>query len=264
VDHEPFLDVIVPAEAQAVQTAALAALRGRDAPAIAAALLERWPALTPRVRQDALGVLLARPDRALMLLEAIGAGSVQRADLSAGQAQALITHADARVSDLAHDVFERVSKDREQVVEAYRKALDLEGDVARGAAVFAEVCAACHRVNDVGVDVGPNLLGVRHHGREGLLIAILDPNRRVEPAYLFYEVETRGGDILLGAVSAESPSSVTLTQPFGQAHTVAREQIVRMRSLGTSMMPDGLETSVTHQQMADLLEYLVSGDGKAR
>jgi putative heme-binding domain-containing protein len=258
VSHEPFLSVVGPAEPQQVQTTAIAALRRRDAPAIAPALLARWGALTPRVRQDALGLLLARPDRALALLHAVRAGTVQRADLSAGQAQSLLSHADPRVSTLADEVLERAVADRVQVVHSYRPALGMHGDATRGRAVFAEACAACHRLDDVGVDIGPNLLGVQHHGREGLLIAILDPNRKVDPAYLFYEVETRAGDTLQGAITAESPGALTVTQAFGRTQVVPRDQILQMRSLGTSMMPEGLEATLTHGQMADLLEFLIT------
>jgi hypothetical protein len=37
---------------------------------------------------------------------------------------------------------------------------------------------------------------------------------------------------------------------------VTRNNIVAMKSLGQSMMPEGLESAITRQQMADLLEYI--------
>jgi hypothetical protein len=62
VDHGPFLAVLAPSEPQVVQAAALAALRLREHPDIAPALVSRWGTLTPRLRQDALGLLIARPN----------------------------------------------------------------------------------------------------------------------------------------------------------------------------------------------------------
>ena len=41
-----------------------------------------------------------------------------------------------------------VSANRQQVAQQYRKSLDLESSHQRGAAVFAKVCAKCHRVKN--------------------------------------------------------------------------------------------------------------------
>jgi putative membrane-bound dehydrogenase-like protein len=257
-DSTLYLTRVQPTEPQDLQLAALAALRARDGHEVASALVERWETLTPRVRQDVIALLVARPERARTLLDAVESGQIARSSLSAGQAQALLTHADADVASRAAHVLERVAADREQVVERYRPALALEGDATRGRAVFAEACAACHRLDDQGVDLGPNLLGTLRHGKEGLLIAILDPNRQVDPAYLMYEVETRDGDTIVGAITSESPSSLTITPAFGHARDIARHQVVRMRSAGTSLMPEGLESAISPPQMADLLEYLTA------
>lgn len=257
-DSALYLTHVQPAEPQDVQLAALAALRARDGHEVAPTLVERWETLTPRVRQDVIALLVARPDRARTLLDAVESGQIARNSLSAGQAQALLMHADATVASRAAHVLERVAADREQVVQRYRPALALEGDASRGRAVFAEACAACHRLDDQGVDIGPNLLGTIRHGKDGLLIAILDPNRQVDPAYLFYEIETRSGDTVLGAITAETSTSLSITQAFGESRDIARSQIVRMQNRGTSMMPEGLESAISPQQMADLLEYLTA------
>lgn len=258
VDHPPFLALLGPAHPNALQSAALAALRSRDDESIAAALVNRWGALTPRLRQDALAVLLGRSSRAMVLLNAIRSGQVAAADVTAGQAQSLLTHPDARVAASARALLSPETSSRQQVVDRYLPALQLTGDAQRGRTVFADVCASCHRLDDVGVDIGPNLLGVRNHGREGLLIDIFDPNRKVDPAYLHYEVETRGGDTLMGAIADESATSLTVVEAFGVRTIVQRHDITSMRAVGTSMMPEGLEASLSPQQVADLLEYLLS------
>ncbi len=258
VDHAPFLALLTPAHPAALQSAAMTALRTRDDPSIAATLVERWAALTPRLRQDALGVLLGRPARALALLDAIRDGRVAVSDLTAGQAQSLLAHADVDVVTAARELLSLETSSRQQVVDRYLPALGLTADVERGRAVFADTCAACHRLDDVGVDLGPNLLGVQNHGREGLLIDIFDPNRKVDPAFLFYEVETREHGSLMGAIADESATSLTVVQAFGVRTVVQRRDIVAMRGVGTSMMPEGLETSLSPQDVADLLEYVLS------
>jgi putative heme-binding domain-containing protein len=258
VDHVPFLAVVQPTEPQAVQAAALAALRQRDHPDVAPALVSRWGALTPRLRQDALGLLIARPDRALLLLEALRTKTVVPSDLTAGQAQTLLNHPDAAVARVAAGLLTLGTSTRQQVVDAYLPALERPADAARGRVVFANACASCHRLDDVGVDIGPNLLGVRNHGREGLLIDIFDPNRKVDPAYLFYEINLRGGDTLLGAIADETTETLTVAQAYGARTVVRRADIAGMRSVGQSMMPEGLESTMSQQEVADLLEYILT------
>ncbi len=258
VDHLPFLAVVYPAEPQAVQATALAALRQREHPDVATTLVSRWGALTPRLRQDALGLLIARPDRALLLLDALRAKTIVASDLTAGQAQSLLNHPDVEVARVAAGLLTLGTSTRQQVVDAYLPALKLEADTERGRVVFANACASCHRLEDVGVELGPNLLSVRNHGREGLLIDIFDPNRKVDPAYLFYEVELRTGDRLFGAIADETSDALTVTQAYGARTVVRRADIAGMRSVGQSMMPEGLESAMSQQELADLLEYILT------
>ena len=45
--------------------------------------------------------------------------------------------------------------DRHKLVETYRAALALKGDVGKGTAIFQKTCAACHQLGNVGNAVGP-------------------------------------------------------------------------------------------------------------
>ena len=49
---------------------------------------------------------------------------------------------------------------------------------------------------------------------------------------------------------------MTLRQPFGKETIILRPQIKRIQSQGLSLMPEGIETGLNPQDMADLLEYL--------
>lgn len=257
VGHQPFLAAIGPSEPAAVQRAALAALRARDHEAIAETLLARFESFTPQLRQESLAVLLARPERALRLLDAVENERVPRSDLSAGQVQALMTHGDAAVARRAAALLDLGASTRQQVVDGLAPALALPADAARGQAVFANVCASCHRLDGVGIELGPSLAGVRTHGRDGLLIDIFDPNRKVDPGYLYYEVERRDGTSAFGAIVEDTAGSLTIAQASGPRIVIPRADILHLRSTGRSMMPDGLESSMSPQQVADLLEYLL-------
>jgi len=164
----------------------------------------------------------------------------------------------ADLAGRAAELFGRGRVSRAAVIQAYTPALTLPVDVTRGRAVFADVCASCHRLDGVGVDLGPSLEGIRTHGPEGLLVDILDPNRKVDPGYLFHQVERRDGTSVLGAIVDDQAGSLTIAQAGGQRVVVPRTDVQRIRSVGRSLMPDGLESAMTHQDLADLIAYLLS------
>ncbi len=242
---------------QAVQLAAVRALGRFADPAVGRVLAARWPALTPRLREAALPVLLARTDRILELFRQMEAGVIRRADLASTQLDFLLNHRDADIRRRAIALL-TVSEpgDRARVLEAYRPALELAGDAPRGKVLFQERCASCHRLAGEGYLLGPDLVSVRGAGKEKMLVGILDPNREVLPQYLAFEIETRDDESLLGIIADETGTAVLLRQAYGRDTVVPRDTIASMRSLGISLMPEGLEEGLTPQDLADLLEFL--------
>src|SRR5947199_307367 len=78
-------------------------------------------------------------------------------------------------------IFERSSTStRREALDAYRPALASPGDPRAGSATFRRACAACHRLEGVGNEVGPDLAALSDVSPEALLVAILDPNRAYE------------------------------------------------------------------------------------
>lgn len=256
-DNTLFYDLLRPTETPQIQGEALAALSSRPSATLAAELTRRWTEFTAPVRQQALKLLIAQPARILVLLEAVRAQKIQRSDLSASQIQYLKNHPDRGVQEAAAAVFEATAGNRLKTIDAYQVALTLAPDFARGREVFRFNCVACHRLEGVGVELGTNLLGVKNRGKEGILIDILDPNRKVDPSYLFYEIITQKGEVVMGAVVGETPASITVKQPQGDQTVIPRSEVKSMNANAQSLMPEGLEAAITPQAMADLLEYVM-------
>ncbi|MDB5295667.1 MAG: hypothetical protein JWO31_1650, partial [Phycisphaerales bacterium] len=221
--RDPLAKLLGGREPQAVQLAAVAALGSfATEPAVADALTSAWPRLTPGVRAVALDVLLARPAWAATFLSAIEAGKLPPTDLDATRLARLRQSKDPAVRKLADAVAARAQlSPRADVVTAYRPVLDAKGDAVRGKALFAQNCATCHRLDDVGVEIGPNLAAMRSRGPEAILVNVLDPNREVNGQYAEYVVETKDGRSLAGLLSAETAAAVTLLKPGGGTETVA-------------------------------------------
>ena len=151
-----------------------------------------------------------------------------------------------------------VSRDRSQVVAAYRPAIELPGNRERGRDLFTKTCATCHQAEGHGTDVGPNLATVTNRSPEDLLVHILDPNREVAPNFVNYNVATEDGRVISGIIAEESAAALLLKRAEGASDVVPREQIEAVASTGLSLMPEGLEKGLTPQDFADLIAFVRS------
>jgi putative heme-binding domain-containing protein len=147
---------------------------------------------------------------------------------------------------------------RKDVVDAYQKSLTLKGDAKTGKELFKKNCAACHRLDGVGEQIGAELGAIKDRGADFILLNILDPNREVLPKFITYYVVTDSGRTLTGMITAETATSITIRRPDSTSETILRVNIEELRSTGMSFMPEGLEKSINHQEMADLIAYLMS------
>ena len=136
--------------------------------------------------------------------------------------------------------------------------LERGGNAARGRDVFRKTCVACHKAEGVGHDLGPNLATFKHRGPQAILASVIDPNRELNPQYATYSVITRDGRVLSGMLTAETPTSITLTREEGKHDTVLRNEIEELRGNNISLMPEGLEKNIDQQSMADLIAYLMT------
>jgi putative heme-binding domain-containing protein len=244
---------------ESVQLAALSALDRFDDSGAGETIVARFSDLTGRARSEAATVLLRRPQRAIALLNAIGAKRIRQSDLDAAQINQLLNYrADDAVRTLARSVLKAPSTQRTEVVEAFRPALSLTGDAVKGKLLYEQRCISCHRGAGEGHSVGPDLVSVRNSGKEKLLLNILDPSREVAPQYVSYLIETRDGQSVLGILASDTPASLTVRQAYSKETVIARSQIKRMRSDGKSLMPDGLEAGLTPQDLADLIAFVES------
>ncbi|MEX2315588.1 MAG: PVC-type heme-binding CxxCH protein [Pirellulales bacterium] len=244
---------------QDVQAAALVTLSKFSDPTIAETLLAAWPGMSPRLRAEATEVLFSRTERLRALLDAAEKQTVSLADLDPARLTTLEEHPDARIRDRAAGMLSKIKLGkRNDVVEAYRSSLSASGDISRGRQAFQKICAACHRLEGVGHEIGPSLAGFRNRGAEAILVNVLDPNREVNPQYINYVLITRDGLSLTGLIASETANSVTLKRADDATDTVQRGDIDELRASGLSIMPEGMEKQIDPQTMADLLAYLMT------
>jgi putative heme-binding domain-containing protein len=255
--RELFASLLEPTEPADVQAAALTALAGFDTPEIADLLLARYATFSPRVRAQATDVLFSRAAWVAALLTAAEQGKVSAGDLDPARLKLLAEGRDPQLAARAKVLANKIKPGRRgDVVAAYQESLKLAGDAIRGQAAFKKVCAACHKLQGVGSELGPNLAAMKARGAEAILLNVLDPNREVNPQYLNYSLLTTDGRTLAGMISAETATSVTLRRAENASDTILRIEIDQIKSTGQSLMPEGLEKQIDPQTLADLIEYL--------
>jgi putative heme-binding domain-containing protein len=222
-------------------------------------LLRGWKGYAPALRLSVVDALLQRPEGVKALLEALEKKRVSASEVDAARRQRLLEHRDQKVRQRAVKAFAgAVDPDRQKVIDAYRTALKLTGDVTKGRATFRKTCSTCHKLEGVGNEVGPDLAPLADRPGDYLLVAILDPNRAVEARYVNYVADLKDGRQLTGVLLAETGTSITLVGPDGKAHVLLRTNLASLESTGRSAMPEGLEKDLQPQDMADLLAYLRS------
>jgi putative heme-binding domain-containing protein len=246
--------VAAPAGAEEA-AAAIVALRGRDDPAVAEAILAAWPTATPAVRRELLDGLLARPDRVEALLEALRDGRVAAPDIDP-ESRARLGAALAARPDAASLLGPGAAADRRGIVAAAEASLPATGSVDRGHDLFGRHCAGCHRAGATGARVGPDLGGVGSKERGQLLEDILDPNRSVTGEYAAVTILTHDGVAITGLPAGETPLTVGLRRQGGAVEEVARRDIESLRGTGRSLMPEGFEEVLAPADLADLIAFL--------
>lgn len=254
----PLAALVAASDAQPLQIATVKALGGYTHADVAKVLLEPWAGYTPAVREEVLAVLLARKERIAALLTAVESGQVAAGQVSSTRRTQILSNPDAAIKARAEKAFGQSSSgSRQEVFERYKAAIaQVAGDTAKGAKVYDMICAACHRFSGRGIDLGPNLETIRGWDREKLLLNILDPNREVAPNYIAYTIELKDGSSVAGMIAEEAAGSITLKRIGAADETILRQNIAKITSSAVSLMPDGLEATVTTQDMADLLAFL--------
>ncbi|MBX9792637.1 MAG: HEAT repeat domain-containing protein [Pirellulales bacterium] len=254
-DLATLASLLAPQHSPALQAAAVGALLRIPAAASADVLLEHWTSLGPATRQLALDALLSRDAWIPKLLDALEQGTIPSAQLDAARRERLIQHPDTELAARAVAVLQQGNTDRQSIVSEYQDVLSLPGDRLRGREVFAKRCSICHRLEEAGHAVGPELAVYAVKPPQALLIAVLDPNQAVDNRYASYTAVTTDGLTVTGILTNESGGSITLSQQEGKRADILRSDIDQLQATGKSLMPEGLERDLTRQDLADLIAY---------
>jgi len=136
-------------------------------------------------------------------------------------------------------------------------------DYDRGRALFASAkCFACHRCNDEGGGVGPDLTGVAgRFSTKDLLESIVVPSKTISDQYESVTIATSDGRVITGRIVNLHGDNLMINPDMLDPNNminVPRSQIEEVKRSPVSMMPLGLLNTLQKDEVLDLVAYLLS------
>jgi putative membrane-bound dehydrogenase-like protein len=239
---------------------AMDALQSARVDGLAKQLIAARRKLSPSLANGVLRLLLARAETTSLMLDAIEQGQVQFSDLQLDQRQAILNHPDRSIARRARELMTArgamVASNRQALVDAWMPVTEMKGNIENGIAMYKKHCAQCHKHGELGVAIGPNLTGMAVHPKPEILMNVLDPSRSVESNFRTYQILTGDGKVISGMLAGESANSIRIINAQGKEELVLRTEIEEMNASVKSLMPEGFESSISKQEMADLLSFL--------
>ena len=136
-------------------------------------------------------------------------------------------------------------------------------DYDRGHVLFAAAkCFSCHRFNNEGGGLGPDLSGVagRFSVRD-LLESVVLPNKTISDQYAAVMIATSDGKVITGRIVNLQGNNMMICPDMldpGRMINLRRDDVEEVKPSPVSMMPEGLLDTLDRDELLDLVAYLLS------
>ena len=129
-------------------------------------------------------------------------------------------------------------------------------------------CVACHRLNGVGYEVGPDLAKLDpKQTNADILKSVLLPSAKINEKYATQIIELESGAVVTGLVVDETPDVVKVVENAlakSEPLVLKKSEIANRQASPTSAMPVGMVDRLTREEILDLLAYLAArGNAKS-
>lgn len=224
---------------------------------------ERAIAADDGLRGLALRTLADRPAWAPLLIAAVDNGKVMAQHVTADVARALRRHDLPAINTAVERLWPKLlvtgltpEKDRD-VARLRAIARAGEGDAEKGRTHFLARCANCHQLKDEGGKVGPDLTGYDRTSLDFWVLNIVYPSLEIREGFGSYDVRLKDGTIANGILERREGGEIVLRDLAGNRTRVREEKVATLIASPTSVMPEGLLTGMSDQDLRDFFAYLM-------
>jgi len=131
-------------------------------------------------------------------------------------------------------------------------------------------CVGCHKLGGEGHDLGPDLttMDASRHTIEHILRSTVEPSAQIDEKYQSFNFLLDSGKVVTGTILEETPAELkVLVDPLARRDpiTIDRNEIEEQVKSPVSIMPAGLLSNLTEEEIIDLVAYIYArGDEKHR
>ena len=232
-------------------------------------IISRLKKMSTEVQAIAMTTLAGRSQWATTLINAANSGEVDADLIDESIVDRMKLHTDPSLQTLLKKNYPKQfsqSEDQNKLLEERVKQIanmvnNHSGNTVAGEMVFASettACAKCHRMFDIGGDVGPDLTAYNRSDLRSMIRSIIAPSVEVREGYESWTVLTLDGQVVIGVKTLENASQIGLRDANGQTVMIAKSEIDELQPAKKSLMPEGLLRGLRDQEIADLFAYLRS------
>ncbi len=245
---------------------ALVGLARYDHPETPAKALGAAGIYSPADRAALVDLLTSRSAYASSLLDALQAGQVRPEEVSAFHARQIADFGDPALTERLGQLWGQVrvsAADKKELIERWKAelvpAVVAASDRSHGRALFARDCAGCHVLFGEGRKLGPDLTGSNRRNLDYLLENVIDPGASVGSDFRAVSLVLDDGRSVTGVISAADDRTLTVQTALAPV-ILDRHDIVEQVVQPQSLMPDGLLSKLSADDIRDLVAYLTSPD----
>ena len=138
--------------------------------------------------------------------------------------------------------------------------LEIGGDPKKGEKLVmthaAAQCIRCHKINDSGSALGPDLTKIgKLRNRAHLVVSMLDPLREITDGYGNIIANMKNGEEITGVLSSQKPDEWLITQADGKTIKINPNEIEKSQL--TSIMPP-MSGIMKPEEIRDVVSYLAT------
>jgi putative heme-binding domain-containing protein len=232
-------------------------------------VLDRFATFNADEKGAAVQALAGRVEGARLLLNAVSEGKVRRMDVPVFAARQIAGLKDSGLAELLEKVW-GVVRSADQDIHAKNaeaeharlkgiltNALLNQAELPAGRVLFKSVCGQCHQLFGEGGRIGPDLTGSNRANLDYVLENVTNPNAVIGKDYELHVWTLKDGKVINGMIRQESDAAFTV-QTFAGEEQVSKSEVQSVQKPGVSMMPAGLFSGLSKEQMRDLVGYLRS------
>jgi putative heme-binding domain-containing protein len=256
-DSSEIAKVLLQTESIALLQSALVRLQRDDDIELVSKIIHLFASAPPQKRSIYFQAIRNNPKRMEQFVALLERGDYPASILDTAQRQSLSTSLDKTLWERLQKLFgAAISSDRESIIGKYRQAFANAPDLENGKRMFVQHCSSCHKIDNAGTAIGPDISDARDQTFEKLLVSILDPNRVIDANYFRYVCQTIDGTVVDGLMEESSAENVVLRLQNGNRVSIARSEIQDLKATGVSLMPVGFEAQLSPESMNDVIAYI--------